>query len=129
MSQIILEFRLDRDKHNMLQEICVRLGIKNICVGRRDYAQKLGALAGVAGFSKDQKKYTGPEFPAEMLVFSGMNSGQVDIFLDEYKKTGLAPIGLKAVITANNVFWTAETLFQEIMREHMGLALKSEKQM
>lgn len=129
MSQIILEFRLDRDKHNMLQEICARLGIKNICVERRDYAQQLGALAGVAGFSKDQKKYTGPEFPAEMLVFSGMNSGHVDIFLDEYKKTGLAPIGLKAVITADNVFWTAETLFQEIMREHTGLALKSEKQM
>lgn len=124
MSQTILEFRLDRDKHSMLQGICARLGIKNICVGRRDYAQKLGALAGIEGFKKDGKKYEGPEFPAEMLVFSGMNSAQVDVFLDEYKKTGLASIGLKAVVTADNVFWSAEKLYQEVMREHMVFTAK-----
>ena len=108
----------------MLQGICARLGIKNICVGRRDYAQKLGALAGIEGFKKDGKKYEGPEFPAEMLVFSGMNSAQVDVFLDEYKKTGLASIGLKAVVTADNVFWSAEKLYQEVMREHMVFTAK-----
>lgn len=124
MSQTILEFRLDRDKHSMLQGICARLGIKNICVGRRDYAQKLGALARIEGFKKDGKKYEGPEFPAEMLVFSGMNSAQVDVFLDEYKKTGLASIGLKAVVTADNVFWSAEKLYQEVMREHMVFTAK-----
>lgn len=124
MSQTILEFRLDRDKHSMLQGICARLGIKNICVGRRDYAQKLGALAGIEGFKKDGKKYEGPEFPAEMLVFSGMNYAQVDVFLDEYKKTGLASIGLKAVVTADNVFWSAEKLYQEVMREHMVFTAK-----
>ena len=124
MSQTILEFRLDRDKHSMLQGICARLGIKNICVGRRDYAQKLGALAGIEGFKKDGKKYEGPEFLAEMLVFSGMNSAQVDVFLDEYKKTGLASIGLKAVVTADNVFWSAEKLYQEVMREHMVFTAK-----
>lgn len=124
MSQTMLEFRLDRDKHAMLQGICTRLGIKNVCVKRRDYAQKLGTLAGVQGFVREKKEYTGPEFPAEMLVFSGMNSAQVDAFLDEYKKTGLAPIGLKAVVTADNVFWSAEKLYQEIMREHMLFTAK-----
>lgn len=124
MSQTILEFRLDRDKHAVLQGISARLGIKNICVERRDYVQKLGVLAGVPGFSREKKAYTGPEFPAEMLVFSGMNSAQVDAFLDEYKKTGLVPIGLKAVVTADNVFWSAEKLYQEIMREHLGFTVK-----
>ena len=124
MAQKILEFRLDRDKHNAVQNICSRLGITNTCIERKDYAQKLGALAGVAGFAKDGKKYGGPEFPSEMLVFSGMNSGQVDVFLEEYKKNGLSPVRLKAVITAENVFWSADELFREIMREHISITGK-----
>lgn len=125
MAQTILEFRLDRDKHKAVQDVCKRLKIKDISIARVDYAQKLGALAGIEGFKKDGKKYEGPEFPAEMLVFSGMNSAQVDGFLEEYKKSGLAPIGLKAVITAQNIFWTAEELFGQIMREHIGITGKS----
>ncbi len=125
MAQTILEFRLDRDRHKAVQDICKRLKITDTSIGRADYGQKLGALAGITGFKKDGKKYTGPEFPAEMLVFSGMNSAQVDAFLDEYKKTGLAPIGLKAVVTADNVFWSAEKLYQETMREHLGFTVKS----
>ncbi len=125
MAQTILEFRLDRDKHKAVQDVCKRLKIKDISIARVDYAQKLGALAGIERFKKDGKKYEGPEFPAEMLVFSGMNSAQVDGFLEEYKKSGLAPIGLKAVITAQNIFWTAEELFGQIMREHIGITGKS----
>lgn len=124
MAQTILEFRLDKDKHAAVKEICKRLGIQTVAVERRDYGQKLGALAGVRGFHKEKEEYNGPELPAEMLVFSGMNSGQVDLFLAEYKKSSAAPIGLKAVVTPDNVFWSADTLFRELMREHMSFGKK-----
>ena len=69
-----------------------------------------------------QKKYDGPEFPAEMLIFSEMNSDQVDAFLAEYKKAGVEPIALKAVITGNNIFWTAERTQKELLREHLFMS-------
>ena len=63
-----------------------------------------------------------PEFPAEMLIFSEMNSDQVDVFLAEYKKSGVEPIALKAVITGNNIFWTAERTQKELLREHLFMS-------
>lgn len=50
---------------------------------------------------------------------SGINSSQMDIFLAEYKKAGIEPIGCKAVVTPDNVFWSADKLFREIFREHL----------
>lgn len=118
MAQIILEFRIDRKKHEVITEIGRKLGIKIIEVSRRDYGQKLGVLAEVAGFKREKKVYSGPELPAEMLVFSGMNSDQLDEFLAQYRESGQPQIGLKAVVTANNVSWDAETLFRELLKEH-----------
>jgi len=66
--------------------------------------------------------YSGPDFPAEMLVFSGMNSTQVEVFLAEYKKTGVPAVGLKAIVTPHNVFWTAEALFKELLKEHLHMS-------
>ena len=62
--------------------------------------------------------YTGPDFPTEMLVFSGMDSEMIDTFLDQYKKASIPPIGLKAIITQHNIFWTAEELYKELFKEH-----------
>lgn len=124
MAQTILEFRLETKKREAIAEICRRLGIQVVEVQRRDYGQKLGALAGVSGFKKEQKVYNGPELPAEMLVFSGMNSDQLDAFLAEYRGCGQPPIGLKAVVTANNVFWDVESLFRELLGEHMKMPTK-----
>jgi hypothetical protein len=120
----ILAFHIKKEKHAALQQVCTALGIELIDVAREDYAQKLGALAGVRGFSRDKAVYRGPELPTEMLVFSEMNSDQLDDFLAAYKETGLAPVALKAVVTPGNVFWDADTLFRELMREHLQMGKK-----
>ena len=88
MAQTILLFRINRDKYAVIQNVCRTLGIRIIDVARKDYSQKLGTLAQIQGFTREAKKYDGPEFPAEMLIFSEMNSDQVDVFLAEYKKSG-----------------------------------------
>ena len=106
----------------MIQNVCRTLGIRIIDVARKDYSQKLGTLAQIQGFTREAKKYDGPEFPAEMLIFSEMNSDQVDAFLAEYKKAGVEPIALKAVITGNNIFWTAERTQKELLREHLFMS-------
>ena len=121
MEQFILMFGLDKDKEKAIRTVCSRIGAVPVTVERRDYSQKLGTLAGVQGFSRDKTVYSGPDFPAEMLVFSGMNSTQVDVFLAEYKKTGGPAVGLKAIVTPHNVFWTAEALFKELLKEHLRM--------
>ena len=57
-----------------------------------------------------------------MLILSEMISDQVDVFLAEYKKAGVEPIALKAVITGNNIFWTAERTQKELLREHLVMS-------
>ena len=121
MAQTILLFRINRDKYAVIQNVCRTLGIRIIDVARKDYFQKLGTLAQIQGFTREAKKYDGPEFPAEMLIFSEMNSDQVDAFLAEYKATGLPPVALKAIVTPYNVSWTADALLRELMKEHIQL--------
>ena len=81
--------------------------------------QKIREMCKTLGFKKENTMYQGSELPAEMLVFSGMDSDQVDVFLKTYRESHLAPIGCKAILTPDNVFWTADQLFRELLQEHM----------
>ena len=94
-----------------------RIQIKEI--SRKDYNQKLGALAGIQGFAKEKVIYNGPDFPLEMIVFSGIDYAQIDSFLADYKQTGAQTVPLKAIITPQNIFWTVEALFKELWKEHL----------
>lgn len=118
MAQKVLLFEIKKEKLPAIGQICRKLGITSISVQPKDYGQQLGCLAGIKGFSRKVQTYTGKAFPAEMLVFSGMDSDQVDRFLDEYKKCGQEPVMLKAVLTQHNVFWNPQMLFGEMLREH-----------
>ncbi len=121
MAQTILLFQADREKEKAITQICRTRKIALYKVAPKDYEQKMGFLAKIKGFEKEAAVYRGAALPAEMLVFSGMNSEQVDGFLQEYKNSGNAPIGLKAVLTQYNVFWTPLRLFEELRKEHQSV--------
>lgn len=114
----ILLFHMKPDKTKQIEAICRNLKIQTVKVKLTSYNQKLGYLAGITGFSRENTTYTGPDFPTEMLVFSGMELELVDTFLEQYKKASIPPIGLKAIITQHNIFWTAEALYKELFKEH-----------
>ena len=124
MAQVILEFAMAPEKHAFLSGVCKRLGIRLVQVPVRDYGQKLGTLAGISGFPREGKVYAGPQLSAEMLVFSGMNSDQVDAFLEAYREGGLPRVNLKAVVTPSNIFWTPGQLFLELMNEYLAFGEK-----
>ena len=119
MAQTILAFGLNKEKLMTVRQTARKNKVQIKEISRKDYSQKLGALAGIQGFSKEKGTYTGPEFPLEMIIFSGMDSNQVDTFLADYKKTGAPSVPLKAILTPHNIFWTAEALFQELWKEHL----------
>lgn len=76
----ILVFGLKKEKNRAVCRAAQKIGADVTTVARRDYGQKIGALAGIKGFSMERKIYEGPDFAAEMLVFSGMDPQQVDTF-------------------------------------------------
>ena len=117
----ILMFGLKKEKYSAVCTVAKKIGANVTDIARKDYGQKIGALAGIQGFSKEGKIYSGPDFVTEMIVFSGMNPQQMDTFLAEYKATGEQPIPLKAIITSYNISWTADALFRELMKEHLQL--------
>ena len=116
--QKILLFNVSESKRDKITQMCKTLGIITRTVDKSQYNQKLGVLAGISGFKEEKSIYTKAEFPMEMLVFSGMSPQQVDLFLKEYKNQGIEQIGCKAIITPDNVFWTADKLFRELLKEH-----------
>lgn len=120
MAQIILTFGLGKEKIKVVRSIAQKNRIQIKEISRKDYNQNLGALAGIQGFAKEKVIYNGPDFPLEMIVFSGIDSAQIDTFLADYKQTGAQPVPLKAIITPQNIFWTVETLFKELWKEHLS---------
>ena len=117
----ILLFHTTPSKTKQIEFLCRTLRIRVIKVKSSSYGQTLGYLAGITGFSRIPTTYTGPEFPSEMMVFSGLDSDRLDIFLAEYKKASIPPIGLKAILTPHNVNWSAEKLYRELFQEHTSL--------
>jgi len=114
----ILLFHVDPVKSSRIESLCQNLGIRTSRIKHSLYSQKLGFLAGIPGFPKENTAYSGLDFQSEMMVFSGMDSDKLDCFLAEYKKASISPIGLKAVITPHNIFWSAEDLYKELFKEH-----------
>ncbi len=114
----ILLFHVEPSKSRQIESICRTLHIQTVNVKRSSYGQSLGYLAGISGFNRRNLPYNGPEFPSEMLVFCGMDSDLVDTFLDAYKNASIPPIGLKAILTSHNIFWTAESLYKELLKEN-----------
>lgn len=127
MAQTILLFELKENKLEKLLEICNILGITTRQIQPKDYRQKMGYLAGIRGFSREHAVYSGGALPTEMLVFSGMDSDQVDSFLAAYRESELEPIALKAQLTPHNVRWTPRELFSELMKEHLAFSSNNEK--
>ena len=119
MGQTVLCFQLSKEKEQAVGIVCRKLGIRQRKVTGGEYNQKLGYLAGIDGFNKEPGASVKGALSGEMLVFSGIDSDGVDAFLAAYKETGAAPIGLKAILTPHNVFWSVEQLYQELMKEHV----------
>lgn len=116
---VILLFGINEKKKKQIEKVATVINAKVCPVSISEYNQKLGALAGIVGFSRTKDSYTKAAFPMEMMVFSGINSKMLDVFFDEYKKEKIESVKLKAVLTESNVNWTAEQLFREILKEHM----------
>lgn len=111
---------LTPDKKRVVDDICSRLGAVCAEIDRRCYGVCLGDLCAVDDPGKcSQAEYTGRELSMDMLIFYGVSSKELDIFLDRYRASGLEPVKLKAMVTETNSGWTVEQLYGELAKEYL----------
>lgn len=121
----ILMYNLDNPRKLKILMICGQMKIKARSVAVSDYAQPIGALAGLR--SRTDAVYSGTGFPEEMLLMANFSGALLNGFLNAMRQNRLPGIPLKAVLTDTNADWNSVRLHDEILREHIAMHSQNKK--
>lgn len=121
MSNVLL-FNLHGEKREKILFLLIRLGIACREVSPAEQGKTIGALTeketkGVPA----QRAASKAPFPDEMLVMDGLDAGQFHGLLDGLRRNHV-PVALKAVVTEQNLSWTAAELHEALLEEHIRLS-------
>lgn len=115
----------DVKKESQIIRLCKQLGISTRKIKETDVNVSLSALAGISGApgmtqaEKAPKDYKMPE----LLIFAGMADEKLDEFLAEYRKQGIEPVSLKAMVTPHNICWSVYQLTVELIKERAAILM------
>ena len=56
-----------------------------------------------------------------MILMSNFTNAMVNSFLQEFRKRGIKPVALKAILTESNAQWNSAQLHTELLREHEAM--------
>jgi len=119
----IFAMNLPADKETVVKEICGVLGaVYETIVKVSDILDGV-EYTGATGLKESDSR----KLNMEMVVFAGISSRELDIFLDRYRKSGVAPIALKSVATDTNRTWTVEKLYSELAKEYLFYKMHGRK--
>ena len=117
----ILYYVQDEKKKIQMEVLGMSMAIATKQLKPSDLNTQVGVLVGLKNiappdWSREEKTpalFCMPEF----ILFSGITDKGLDEFLFSYKKVGLAPTKLKAVVTPRNINWTLYHLIRELSAE------------
>lgn len=109
----------DAQKLQKVRFALFKLGVTGRVVDAADFGQPVGYLCGLEGFSPAETPDEGG-FSDEMLVLCGLSGAQLDALLSALRRSR-AVVALKAVVTEENVSWSAKKLHDEIHQEHESM--------
>ena len=115
---MVLLYNLASDKDRKIKMIFLKMGIRMKVITKEQYNQKIGYLADIKDFEKEESSYEGTGFTEEMIVMRDFSNKRLDEMLYQFRKAGIGKINLKAVITESNQDWTSLELYEEIRQEH-----------
>lgn len=122
---MILYYISDIKKEKQVKELCRRMQIPTRSLKSTDLNMEIGMLTGIEGTTEKEHTKAPEGYPLpEVLIFSGFPDELLDNFLSAYKEAGIAPIGLKAVVTVHNRAWTLYELTVELMKERMAMLMR-----
>lgn len=116
---VLLCYNLSGEKMQKIRLAAMRLKIRVRPVEKDEYAQTVAALCGLE--EKTDAAYVGAGFEDEMLVMANFPAGMMNAFLGLFRRMGIAPVALKAMLTPTNAAWDSEKLHAEIAGEHQAM--------
>lgn len=122
---VLLCYNLSGEKMQKIRLAAMRLKIRVRPVEKDEYAQTVAALCGLE--EKIDAAYVGAGFEDEMLVMANFPAGMMNTFLGLFRRMGIAPVALKAMLTPTNAAWDSEKLHAEIAGEHQAMMNGKEK--
>lgn len=97
--------------------------------GRKEAGQK---EAGQKAAEQQEEGFSGGNVPAQIpekvLVLYGFGERKLNEMLNQFRKTKVPPIALKAVLTEHNCGWSFYELYQELRQEHEKMNARQEKE-
>lgn len=110
-------------KAQQVLALCKDLRFRAKPLTASDAGRTVGTLAGLPGAAANtQKAPAGYKLP-ELLILSGLEGAALEFFLAAWKKAGIAPVPLKAILTPHNANWQLYALAEELQREHAAMLL------
>ena len=116
---VLLCYNLTGEKMQKIRLAAMRLKIRVRPVEKVEYAQTIAALCGAE--DAREAAYTGAGFEDEMLVMANFPAGMMNTFLGLFRRMGIAPVALKAMLTPTNAAWDSEKLHEELAGEHRAM--------
>lgn len=113
---VLLAYNMEGERLKKAAGLCMRLKIRLRIVESTEFGRPLASLVG--------RENKGAEEPAaqnafsdEMLVMAFFPRPLLSLFLDTWRKEGMSPVALKAVLTETNSQWHSRTLHRELSEE------------
>lgn len=119
-SILLINFQ-DKKRLREIQMMAMAVKLRMKIVDKGDYLQPIGYLAGDREIQPAEARYEGGDLQKEMLVFAYLTEDHLNQMLFLMKKSGLAPVDYKAVLTETNKNWTVPELYAELQREHEAM--------
>ena len=116
---VLLCYNLAPEKGQKIRLAAMRLKIRVRPVAKEEYGQTLAALCGME--ETTDAAYGGSGFEDEMLVMANFPAAMMNTFLGLFRRMGIAPVALKAILTPTNAQWDSEKLHTEIASEHEAM--------
>lgn len=113
----VLMFNIESKKAAGIKLLCSTLGFGYRAVDPADFGRPLGVLLGASDSTDEQPDAS---FDEEMLYFSEIDGGMLDILLFQLRKRRLT-VPLKAVRTPTNIAFTPCELFHELSAEREAI--------
>lgn len=120
-ASIILAFNMPPEKLGRLRILAARVKARLRAVEANEHGRTLGDIAAALPTDSAAAECA-QEFEDEMLVMANLTGAQLNLFLGDFKRFGIAPVALKAVMTATNAGWTPVQLHRELCAEREAFA-------
>ena len=114
----ILAYNLSAERAGRIRTLCAIQKLRLRQVQPEEFGLPVGAVAGVL----PQAEAAAVEpFSEEMLVLCQLSEADLERFLLGFRKHGIPPVALKAVLTPTNAAWNARALRDELKKEHAAM--------